>query len=380
MKNFSIGLLVGIGVTAATGVWASNSIQATLFPSILHFHVNGTTTTIDGTGENGILNYNNKAYVPLRLFSESIGATVDYRESSTTDAAKHQVDVIREDDQNFKVKDPGGFVSLGSVDMNLVPVLSENGDPYYSTVTGIIRINQDLSVSHKKIQLSIQTKENQYKSTQVDISNPENKPLKEGDIRIFTAYYQDLHLTKKESIAGASLNVITEDSGTWIERQDGIQPGSGSGIRQPFHIIASASNPPWVLARDPEGGTLKYKSGEPIGLSFRVQAALWGKPVFLREPWHVSVEVKDTKSNKVVWSGDMPALPASEYTTYKKTAQLEYFWDQRDLAGSPVPPGSYHVDFKSAAPLKYSDTAQGNLQTQQDPPRFYPFDFTIESK
>jgi hypothetical protein len=72
-------------------------------------------------------------------------------------------------------------------------------------------------------------------------------PLKEGDIRTFTAYFTDQFDKKTLSLTGGSLNVVTEDFSGWVESQNGIQPGSGSGIGVPFHIVGGTMQLNWVF-------------------------------------------------------------------------------------------------------------------------------------
>ncbi|WP_159888171.1 hypothetical protein [Paenibacillus puerhi] len=147
MKKFILGLICGIGLTASTAVFASPSIQALLFPAVLQFHVNGEVKKIDGTGENGVLNYNNKAYVPLRLFAETTGATVDYRSKSISDPDKPQIDVYLGSDSMFTVHDSQGYISIGDIETHFTPE--------QKTVTGLLKVNKPFTT--RNINLSIKT-------------------------------------------------------------------------------------------------------------------------------------------------------------------------------------------------------------------------------
>jgi hypothetical protein len=81
MKKFLLGLTTGVILAGSTAVYASNSIQALLFPAKVTFHVNGEIKELDGD-QTSILNYNNKTYIPLRTFAESMGSRVDYSDIS----------------------------------------------------------------------------------------------------------------------------------------------------------------------------------------------------------------------------------------------------------------------------------------------------------
>jgi hypothetical protein len=93
MKKFLTGLVLGIGISSCTAVFASETIQAYLFPSKVTFHINGQSTHLDVSGENQIINFNNKAYIPLRLFTETLGATVDYQSPSVATNGNNLIDV-----------------------------------------------------------------------------------------------------------------------------------------------------------------------------------------------------------------------------------------------------------------------------------------------
>ncbi|MDQ0878886.1 hypothetical protein QFZ77_007545 [Paenibacillus sp. V4I3] len=81
MKKFVLGLICGIGLAVTTGVYASDTIQAYLFPA--KFIFNGETKELD-TKEYVVLNHNGHAYVPVRFVAENMGALVKYEEATKT--------------------------------------------------------------------------------------------------------------------------------------------------------------------------------------------------------------------------------------------------------------------------------------------------------
>lgn len=81
MKKFVLGLICGIGLTATTAVYASDTIQAYLFPA--NFVFNGVSKQLD-SNEYVVLNHNGHAYVPVRFVSESMGALVKYEDTTKT--------------------------------------------------------------------------------------------------------------------------------------------------------------------------------------------------------------------------------------------------------------------------------------------------------
>lgn len=58
---------------------ATNAIQTVLFPSKVTFYTSTTIQVLDQT-DNAIFNYNNKAYIPLRAFTDAMGARINYGE------------------------------------------------------------------------------------------------------------------------------------------------------------------------------------------------------------------------------------------------------------------------------------------------------------
>ncbi|WP_240416229.1 stalk domain-containing protein [Paenibacillus periandrae] len=74
MKQFFLGLVCGSVVMASTAAYASDTIQAYLFP--VGFELNGQDKKLDN--EYAALNYKGHAYVPIRFVAESLGMGVRY--------------------------------------------------------------------------------------------------------------------------------------------------------------------------------------------------------------------------------------------------------------------------------------------------------------
>ncbi|MFD0678390.1 MULTISPECIES: DUF3888 domain-containing protein [unclassified Paenibacillus] len=93
-KHFIAGVLCGVFLMATTSVFASSVIEATIFPSkVTFFLANGLSKEVQPQEGEELLNFNNKAYVPLRLFAESSGALVKYTQASPETDNKHKIDV-----------------------------------------------------------------------------------------------------------------------------------------------------------------------------------------------------------------------------------------------------------------------------------------------
>lgn len=169
--SFIIGLCTGVGLSLCTAALASDSIQAVLFPSKIHFLVNGTVTEVDGTGENAVINYNNKAYIPLRTFAEAMGAAVNYRQAD--EDKNNIIDIyagMSEDE--FADQDKEGYVSIAQLDVRPASAHEQGFN-----VRGILKVNKD--ISNKKIELDVlDAKGSIIGSTDADFFNK----LHEGDI------------------------------------------------------------------------------------------------------------------------------------------------------------------------------------------------------
>ncbi|WNQ09621.1 stalk domain-containing protein [Paenibacillus aurantius] len=91
MKKFFLGLVCGIVLTATTAAYASDTIQAYLFPA--KFVINGETKNPSDSGYQ-TLNYDGHAYVPIRYIAENMGSKVAYDEVSQTITVDNGFNVI----------------------------------------------------------------------------------------------------------------------------------------------------------------------------------------------------------------------------------------------------------------------------------------------
>ncbi|WP_213586415.1 stalk domain-containing protein [Paenibacillus sp. J2TS4] len=101
MKKLLTGLLCGIVLMVATAAVSSDTIQATLFPSKVTIHNGDQEISVDG---NEMINYNNKAYIPLRTFSEAMGATVNYQYPSESTDGLHKIGIYQEPSLQWKLE------------------------------------------------------------------------------------------------------------------------------------------------------------------------------------------------------------------------------------------------------------------------------------
>ncbi|MDQ0888608.1 hypothetical protein QFZ81_003696 [Paenibacillus sp. V4I9] len=117
MKKFVIGLICGIGLTATTAVYASDTIQAYLFP--VKIMLNGESIEVDNN-EYVVLNHIGHTYVPLRWVAENMGATVTYQESEGSTPPWIHLSYYQTD-SGLLIKDPKeNRVSIGNLQLKKI--------------------------------------------------------------------------------------------------------------------------------------------------------------------------------------------------------------------------------------------------------------------
>ena len=92
MKLFSSGLLCGAILSISISSYGLSTTNALSEPSRILFHFNNSVVEVDGS-ETGVLYYKNRAYVPLRTFSETVGAAVNYQAPSGKSDGMSLIDV-----------------------------------------------------------------------------------------------------------------------------------------------------------------------------------------------------------------------------------------------------------------------------------------------
>jgi hypothetical protein len=98
LKKFVAGVAVGAILTATTAVYASDAVQAVLFP--VKYWINGKEATPTAYET---INYKDSAYVPLRFVSDKLGAAVVY------DDVYRSITL----DSGFTVVDPENLIKAG---------------------------------------------------------------------------------------------------------------------------------------------------------------------------------------------------------------------------------------------------------------------------
>ena len=119
MKKFILGVSCGLLIAGSSVAFASDTIQALLFPA--SFEINGNQVAMNS--EYHILNVDGHAYVPVRFVAENLGATIDYDSESQKIVVKNKP---------LDIKDPDyPSISVGNL------VLTKSGNK--TKVTGQLK-------------------------------------------------------------------------------------------------------------------------------------------------------------------------------------------------------------------------------------------------
>jgi hypothetical protein len=120
LKKFILGLSCGLVIACSTATFASDSIQALLFPA--SFEINGNNVALNNDYK--VLNLDGHAYVPIRFVAENLGATIDYdMETQKIFVKNRSLDLT---DPDFK------SISVGNL------ILTKDGDN--TKVTGQLKM------------------------------------------------------------------------------------------------------------------------------------------------------------------------------------------------------------------------------------------------
>lgn len=165
MKKFICGLTCGILLSASiTVAFGAQGLTAYLFPSKIMIHIGDSVKELEMSGDK-IINYNNKVYVPLRVFARAMSSYVTYQAPSTTENF-NKIDVYVVGEKDFPIRDTEGYVSM--------KITKEESKDGRKKVSGLIRVNRDMS--GKKVEIG----------DSLVIQNELFQPLKAGDIRAFS--------------------------------------------------------------------------------------------------------------------------------------------------------------------------------------------------
>jgi hypothetical protein len=333
MRKYIIGFICGVALSISTVVFAANTIQAYLFPSRVLFHMNDTVEEIDGTKDNAIINYNNKAYIPLRAFTDAMGATVTFTPSSSVTSYLNKIDIYSGPanpiNKGLTLKDSEGYVTIN----NLKVVTDKNGNE--SLTSGTIQINKDLTGKTIEFTFSDITDPYSAASLYMYILNEDIDKPKPGDIRPFqTTVGMNGHKLD-------SLSVVVRDTLKQYLTQ-------GATTDQWGNPVAIFFAPKFGNFND---GLLPLGEISP----FSISVFNTSKDNIVIQPYDLTFEVYKTDADyqlkELVYSYKMPRSNGTlgHNTGYSVTVP----WNQRGTNGKFITAGKYAVRLKAPASLQY---------------------------
>ncbi len=333
MKKFLMGLLFGLIVGFASITFASESIQAIISKSIVILHINGEDRVID-QDDVSILNYQDRIYVPLRVFAERIGATVHYsKPSSNGDNAK--VDITHADNRDLTLIDQDQTISAG----HLKVIFHEEGEP--SSMTGTVKLLKQISEGEQAV-IEIYDKGEQLIAVTGYLTYDQG-PISEwktGAMGTFVANFPYIAPVEDYSL---KIKLVDEEKWQYHQVNDGtIVDGAGGISGYPLAMSLHVNN------YEPD-------ASDPIIISATIMN-LSDLPVRLSEPVVIHANIYRANSNDVIWSGSFAPLSGT-LPGKKATFKSELQWDLMDNSSQPAEPGDYTVSL--ALPVSFEGTVLG---------------------
>jgi hypothetical protein len=334
MRKYIIGFMIGIALSLSTVVFAANTIQAYLFPSRVLFHMNDTVKEIDGSGDNAVINYNNKAYIPLRAFTDAMGATVTFTPSSSVTSYLNKIDIYDGPaipiNKGLTLKDSEGYVTIS----DLKVVTDKNANQFLTS--GTIQINKDLTGKTIEFHSSYITDPNQAVSSFVYILNEDIDKPEAGDIRPF----QTSVVMNDQKLE--ILSVVVRDT----LKQNPFEMGPNTtDWGNPVAIFFA---PQFAYFND---GVLPLGEISP----FSISVANTGTDNIVIQPFDLTFEVYKTDANylqkELVYSFKIPRSNGTlnHTTAYSVTVP----WNQRGTNGKFITAGKYAIRLKAPTSLQY---------------------------
>ncbi|WP_068776265.1 hypothetical protein [Paenibacillus sp. FJAT-26967] len=343
MKKFVSGMIAGIGISACTIVFASPSLQAYLFPSKVTVHMDGAHSQLDLIN-NPVINYNNKAYIPLRAFSDAVNAEVTYSPPSSASDGKSAIDLyVSSESPGVTLEDTDGYVSVSRLS-----VIKDT-----DSITGILRVNKELS--GRIIEIHAVGKDNTITGSTVILPpSKDSAPAANGEAITFTAPFYARGLAD-------SYEVVVRD--TWgVMYTEGFHDGFLTDVAG--LVFGRPAVNEGVRGIAP---VLEFKNGS--------------KDDIVIDPLQVEYEVVriDSGKEEVIYSRRLPLLQGLLPAESIYSAKLPV-WDFKDKEGKTVKPGKYAVQIKAPSSLNFSYKSSGETQTIEKLSRYTRWEYDLTAR
>ncbi|PYI56990.1 hypothetical protein [Paenibacillus flagellatus] len=355
MKKYMIGFVCGAAIASSTAALASDALQAYWFPSRVAILDGATIQPIDVSGENAVINVNNKAYIPLRTFAEAIGADVSFEPASPANGNTNQIGIKTGyvyENGDLPFGDPDGYVKIGNLLVSRLP----NGQMLISS--GTIRIDKDLT--GKQIDITFKDDQGMPRghSEFVYIADSETRPTVPGETRSFAT-----RLT-----FDGKLNTSNYD----IKVRDKLEPYNP--VQRDIFLEGGV-----VAAIFPVGGFDGHLPGDrisPFYASFQNNTE--DDIVLEAYEWTFKVERIDENNQPIssVYETTLPTIegPLQAGFHYGFTVP----WKPVDAEGRPAAPGRYKATLVRPDTVTYSRGGEGPVTERLIMNTRTPTGFTFE--
>ncbi|MEF3307760.1 stalk domain-containing protein [Paenibacillus sp. GYB004] len=332
MRKYIIGFICGAAVASSTAVVASDSLQAYLFPSQVAIYNGVTIQPVEVTGDNPVINYNNKAYIPLRTFAEAFGADVSFQPASPDNGSLNQIDLKIGSFPDYVVpymRDPDGYFEMEKLQVSRLP------GGQRTLTSGTIRINKDLSGKQIEITAMDSNGKPMGSTEFVSIADSETKPPFPGETRTFAT----------RLVFDGQRHIFTYN----IKVRDKLEPYKPE--MRDIHLdggVVAALYPPSGF-----NGHLPADQISPFTVSFQNNT---GHDIVL-DPYEWTFKVEsvgeDDQPLSPVYEQTLPVVHGPLQAGYRYTFTVP--WNPVDAAGQPVPHGRYKVTLDRPDNVTYSN-------------------------
>ncbi|HWO95595.1 hypothetical protein P4H70_06710 [Paenibacillus ehimensis] len=351
MKKLVIGLTVGAAFSFATGVIASSSIEAILFPSKIKFQAYESIKELNGSNTT-VLNYNNSVYIPLRAFAETMGATVNYMASTQEEKSIPQIVVIPRNmdisEKKLNYKDEENNVNVGYIEPISMGV-----------VQGVIKFNKDFKDKNIVLEAFDASGGKLVESSYVHMNNQDSSPPKAGDLRTFRAGVM-VDQGKVHSYKIKMVDLLEPIQGPNIDLKYGEPIGIVFGPPSNFKLAQPTTGPkgeqkPYIDG--PYGpidsGFIGYlNKGEMVPFSMSIFNTSPSNIVV--DPIHLQLTVKKLNADRtetVVYTKNIPVITGLWKS--KDGYRINMPWDMTDKEGVPLTKGTYKISLEVPEIINY---------------------------
>lgn len=368
MKKIVFGFICGVGAVLATGALASSVIQTTLFPSVVTFHTHEGATALNEGDSAPVLMYNQRTYVPLRTFAETIGATVLYG-APTEEGSLPRIDVYSQplnfSENDLIYSDEAGYVSLGLINLS-------SEDQFHQ---GIVKVNQDLT--NKVVRLHALTASGGELSTaEIYIHQQDSNPPQAGDIRTFDVSMDLSRITSfnvsvEELLYPMYTPEMYEQHGKPIFFS--FAPPSGSNFLPTPDFLEPPED--FYIGPHPFAGTVQRRSVIPFSFTMVNQS----KENLVVDPVMVELTISrlhEDQTETIVYQKKLP--PISGLWERDWAYRVRIPWNVTDNEGKPLEYGLYRISLMPQETITYTIEGSTEAQSFLTSVRFNHFFVTIE--